>query len=78
MLGHTFEYRHPSPGKIAEKAQENEATGEGKVTLDMTSRCLGLVVVPGKHIVKIEVEEFSSQLRQGAGGAAATQGTSVV
>ena len=29
----------------------------------MTSRYLGLVVVPGKHIVKIEVEEFASQLR---------------
>ncbi len=28
----------------------------------MTSRYLGLVVVPGKHIVKIEVEEFLSQM----------------
>ncbi|KAL2270221.1 hypothetical protein VTJ83DRAFT_2405 [Remersonia thermophila] len=33
------------------------------VRLDMTSRYLGLVVVPGKHIVKIEVEEFASQVR---------------
>jgi hypothetical protein len=32
--------------------------------LDMTSRFLGLVVVPGEYIVKIEVEEFISQLRK--------------
>lgn len=25
--------------------------------LDMTSRFLGLIVVPGQHIVKIEIEE---------------------
>jgi hypothetical protein len=29
----------------------------------MTSRYLGLVVVPGEYIVKIEVEEFASQMR---------------
>lgn len=29
----------------------------------MTSRYLGLVVVPGRHIVRIEVEEFASQMR---------------
>lgn len=41
-----------------------KATANAPVTLDMTSRYLGLVVVPGKHIVKIEVEKFSSQLSQ--------------
>ena len=30
--------------------------------MDMTSRYLGLVVVPGQHIVRIEVEEFASQM----------------
>lgn len=30
----------------------------------MTSRYLGLVVVPGQHIVKIEVEEFASQVKK--------------
>lgn len=30
----------------------------------MTSRYLGLVVVPGHHIVKIEVEEFASQVKK--------------
>jgi hypothetical protein len=32
---------------------------------DMTSRYLGLVVIPGEHIVKIEVEEFASQIGKG-------------
>lgn len=30
----------------------------------MTSRFLGLVVVPGQHIFKIEVEEFASQMKK--------------
>lgn len=30
---------------------------------EMTSRYLGLVVVPGEYITKIEVEEFESQVR---------------
>jgi hypothetical protein len=34
----------------------------------MTSRYLGLVVVPGEYILKIEVEEFTSQ-RKGGGTA---------
>jgi hypothetical protein len=29
----------------------------------MTSRYLGLVVVPGEYITKIEVEEFASQVK---------------
>jgi hypothetical protein len=33
--------------------------------MDMTSRYLGLVVVPGEHVVKIEVEEFISQVKNG-------------
>jgi hypothetical protein len=33
--------------------------------LDLTSRYLGLVVVPGEHITKIEVEEFASQVKHG-------------
>lgn len=36
----------------------------GTVKLDMTSRYLGLVVVPGEHITKIEVEEFASQMKR--------------
>jgi hypothetical protein len=29
----------------------------------MTSRYLGLVVVPGEYVTKIEVEEFASQMK---------------
>lgn len=29
----------------------------------MTDRYLGLVVLPGEHITKIEVEEFASQMK---------------
>jgi hypothetical protein len=36
---------------------------EEKVTLDMSSRYMGLVVVPGEYIERIEVEEFESQMK---------------
>ncbi|TDZ20633.1 N-alpha-acetyltransferase 38-B, NatC auxiliary subunit [Colletotrichum orbiculare MAFF 240422] len=62
VLAHTYEYRQPSAQQRAEAAQ-NSGGGTGSVKLDMTSRYLGLVVVPGEHIVKIEVEEFVSQIR---------------
>jgi hypothetical protein len=46
----------------------------------MTSRYLGLVVVPGEYITKIEVEEFASQLKgkRGSGSRVAFGGYSVV
>ncbi|RSL64086.1 hypothetical protein CEP54_004851 [Fusarium duplospermum] len=60
VLAHTYEYRQPSSRQRAEAAEE--AGGE-TIKLDMGSRYLGLVVVPGHHIVKMEVEEFASQMR---------------
>ncbi|KAL2136288.1 hypothetical protein VTI74DRAFT_4523 [Chaetomium olivicolor] len=72
VLQHTYEYRQPTLQQItaaaskAEAAASGESSGNpssGKVKLDMTSRYLGLVVVPGKYIVKIEAEEFLSQIR---------------
>ncbi|KAM0440900.1 hypothetical protein ACHAPT_000203 [Fusarium lateritium] len=60
VLAHTYEYRQPSSRQRAEAA---EKAGGETIKLDMTSRYLGLVVVPGHHIVKIEVEEFASQMR---------------
>lgn len=60
VLANTYEYRQPS------MRQQNEAAEDasiGTVSLDMRSRYLGLVVVPGPHIVKMEVEEFASQIR---------------
>ncbi|KAH7156249.1 hypothetical protein EDB81DRAFT_786413 [Dactylonectria macrodidyma] len=62
ILANTYEYRQPSSKQRAEAA---EKAGGETVTLDMTSRYLGLVVVPGQYIVKIEVEEFASQMRNG-------------
>jgi hypothetical protein len=65
VLAHTYEYRQP-PAKqypdAAEAVVGNEATTR---TVDLMSRYLGLVVVPGEHIVRIEVEEFASQLSGG-------------
>lgn len=65
VLAHTYEYRPPSTQKLAE-ATTAQAAEAGTVKLDMTSRYLGLVVVPGKYIVKMEVEEFASQMGQDA------------
>lgn len=39
-------------------ASENSETS---IKVDMTSRFLGLVVVPGQHITKIEVEELQNK-----------------
>ena len=64
VLAQTYEYRQPSARQLARAAEK--ASG-GSVALDMTSRYLGLVVVPGQHIVKMEVEEFASQMRDTAG-----------
>ncbi|KAI8684689.1 Sm domain-containing protein [Fusarium sp. LHS14.1] len=60
VLAHTYEYRQPSSRQRAEAA---EKAGGETIKLDMSSRYLGLVVVPGHHIVKMEVEEFASQMR---------------
>lgn len=67
VLKHTYEYRHPTAQRQAEElaaVTAATATSAPTVKMDMTSRYLGLVVVPGKHIVKIEVEEFVSQMRK--------------
>jgi hypothetical protein len=34
-----------------------------KIKVDMTSRLIGLVVVPGQHITKIELEENPYEVR---------------
>ncbi|KAK6219431.1 hypothetical protein LQW54_002163 [Pestalotiopsis sp. IQ-011] len=50
----------PSQQKLLEAAASLESD---TLRAEMTSRYLGLVVVPGEHIVKIEVEEFVSQMK---------------
>lgn len=62
ILSLTHEYREPSKQKLAEAAAAADPAS-GTVAADMTSRYLGLVVIPGEHIVKMEVEEFVSQVK---------------
>ncbi|GAP88800.1 putative LSM domain-containing protein [Rosellinia necatrix] len=66
VLSVTYEYRHPSQQKLTEAAAAAAAAADANVATvkaDMTSRYLGLVVIPGEHIVKMEVEEFTSQVK---------------
>ncbi|KAK0670376.1 hypothetical protein QBC41DRAFT_318025 [Cercophora samala] len=65
VLQHTYEYRPPSLSQLQSAATTTTTTTTTtKVVMDMTSRYLGLVVVPGQYITKIEVEEFASQLKK--------------
>ncbi|KAI0976858.1 hypothetical protein F4678DRAFT_126960 [Xylaria arbuscula] len=68
VLALTYEYRQPSQRKIAEATSAAAAaaapgTSPATIKADMVSRYLGLVVIPGEHIVKMEVEEFTSQAK---------------
>jgi small nuclear ribonucleoprotein (snRNP)-like protein len=67
ILSMTHEYRQPSAGDIALAAERagrsgsgigsGSGSGSGKtVKVDMKKRFVGLVVVPGRYIRKIEVE----------------------
>jgi len=58
ILAKTYEYRLPTE-KAKREALERTAAGDRACKADMTSRFVGLVVVPGKHIVKLEVEQRS-------------------
>ncbi|KAK6859714.1 N-alpha-acetyltransferase 38-B- NatC auxiliary subunit [Apiospora arundinis] len=60
VLSLCHEYRQPSQKQL-EAAAASSSTGT--VQAEMTSRYLGLVVIPGKHIVKMEAEEFVSQMK---------------
>lgn len=62
MLAHTYEYRQPSLQQRA-KAAEHTDPSSSTVKMEMMHRYLGLVVVPGEHIVKIEKEDFVSQMK---------------
>jgi hypothetical protein len=56
VLENTYEYRQPSSPRLTEGP-------DGTTAQDLSSRFLGLIVVPGHHIVKMELEEFASQVR---------------
>jgi small nuclear ribonucleoprotein (snRNP)-like protein len=58
ILSMTHEYRQPSAQDIQLAAQRHERSGKsGNVKVDLKKRFVGLVVVPGEYITKIEVEE---------------------
>lgn len=70
ILSNTYEYRFPTPSAVKEVASgandpENEPppVESQNVKVDMTSRLIGLVVIPGKHITKIELEETPEQVK---------------
>lgn len=57
ILSNSFEYRMPS--MLAEQKARREASLSEKavVKANMTSRFVGLIVIPGHQIVSMEVEE---------------------
>ncbi|TIA17538.1 hypothetical protein D6C80_03895 [Aureobasidium pullulans] len=58
ILSLTHEYRQPLPSVVENAAMQMEMDGvKGNVKVDMLKRFVGLVVVPGRYITKIEVEE---------------------
>lgn len=61
ILAGTHEYRFPSPSAIQAAAESTSADAD-KVKVDMTSRFIGLVVVPGQYITRIELEENPNEL----------------
>ncbi|KAJ5676246.1 hypothetical protein N7462_009143 [Penicillium macrosclerotiorum] len=60
ILANSFEYRFPTASAIQEaaKAESWDQTPESPVSVkvSMTSRLVGLIVIPGRHITKIELE----------------------
>ena len=57
ILSQSYEYRQPSPNAVKAAAESSsETSSPATLKVDMTSRFLGLIVVPGQHITKIEVE----------------------
>ncbi|PSK34189.1 hypothetical protein B9Z65_8515 [Elsinoe australis] len=58
ILACTHEYRRPSERAIEQAAAEaaQQPPTDGKVRLDMVKRFVGLVVVPGQYITKIELD----------------------
>lgn len=62
ILANSVEYRHPTPSAInaavAKEAESWDKTDPPQTTVkvNMTSRLIGLIVIPGQHITKIELE----------------------
>ena len=56
VLSNTFEYRMPSQSAEKAPVEKMKATGQAS-RADMTSRFVCLIVIHGKQIAKMEVEE---------------------
>jgi small nuclear ribonucleoprotein (snRNP)-like protein len=54
ILSLAYEYREPPADVIRQAVEES---GNPSVPVNWTSRYVGLIVVPGEHIRKIELEE---------------------
>lgn len=63
VLQYTYEYRQPSTAQRT-KAAAAAGADAASFKMDLLHRYLGLVVVPGEHIVKIEKEDFASQMKK--------------
>ncbi|TGO28381.1 hypothetical protein BPAE_0028g00280 [Botrytis paeoniae] len=75
ILSETYEYRIPpspptptatsssSPQPKDPITSAPQSQSQSQPLLNITPRWLGLVVVPGAHILRIELEEFESQVR---------------
>ncbi|PGH29696.1 hypothetical protein GX50_07550 [[Emmonsia] crescens] len=72
ILSTTHEYRYPTSVPLpanshvtendpADLARGDDAAAPVVVRADMTSRYIGLVVVPGQYITKIELDEYGPQ-----------------
>jgi small nuclear ribonucleoprotein (snRNP)-like protein len=58
ILAVTHEYREPTENDRRIAAERHEALGlSGTVKVDMRKRFVGLIVVPGQYITKIEIED---------------------
>ncbi|KAF7939318.1 uncharacterized protein EAE97_007398 [Botrytis byssoidea] len=72
ILSETYEYRiPPAPTPTSSSSTQPQdptssapkSQSQSQPLLNITPRWLGLVVVPGAHILRIELEEFESQVR---------------
>lgn len=63
ILALTYEYRAPSAEVIRKAVQES---GNPSAPVNWNSRYVGLVVIPGTHVKKIEFEENALSGQPGA------------
>ncbi|KAL7273504.1 hypothetical protein RUND412_003642 [Rhizina undulata] len=56
ILTKTHEYHSPTENDLLSNAANAGADARGKLKLTLRSRYLGLVVIPGEYIVKVEEE----------------------